>query len=167
MKQRTVAELIEVLELERKCSDRLIEISKKEQKQLLVGKAEEISACAREMQMVVKELEGYHRRRRALLDRLAEELHLASSSPSLSTVVAGLDRYQASLLREKINKLMTTSEILYRLNQHTIYLIKFCLDLNEQQALLWVEALCPSAGYDEKGEAKKEGGRAGILEGKA
>ena len=94
----------------------------------------------------------------------------AAPARGLDGEALGVDRLDgetADTLRSKFNELIKTGEHLYRVNQQTIYLINFSLDLVERQISAWTGAMTEPEGYGDDGQSRSGISDAKIVEEKA
>ena len=159
-----VVALLEVLEKEHDCCLKLIEVSKNEQKSLVDNNVDELTERINEMQASVNDLHELQRDRRALLRRLADSLNVQPEKISLNYLTDRLGGDAAEGLRSRITNLARTSETLYQINQHTIYLINFSLNLIDRQINAWTDALTEKEGYDDEGRSTERPSDLKIIE---
>lgn len=167
MKSENVASLLEVIVKERACCNRLIDVNRNEQKSLVDNNLESLSGRTSDMQKAVGELQRLQTERKKIISLLAKELGIDDDKISLNTLADKLDTDEASTLRGKFRELTRTGEVLYQLNQQTIYLINFSLDLLERQIGAWTGALTEDDGYRSDGQAKAGPLETRIVEEKA
>lgn len=150
-----VESLIDVLERERQTCEQLIAVGRSEQSSLVKHDADGLGEGIADMQQAVREMEELHAHRRELVERMAGELRIDPSNISLPAIADRLEEPGAGRLRAQIRSLVKTGQALYSVNQQTIYLINFSLDLVERQIAAWTDALTPGSGYDADGGATR------------
>jgi flagellar biosynthesis/type III secretory pathway chaperone len=167
MVSENIATLLDVIEKEQQCCTRLIEVSKNEQQSLAGNDLSILHKQINTMQAAVRELHELQVERKELLESLAKELEVSADNMTLYDLVDHLDGLSADNLRGRFRDLIRTGETLFRVNQQTIYLINFSLDLVERQISAWTGALTDSDGYGEDGQTISERPNAKIVEEKA
>lgn len=164
MLAENVKSLLDTLDQEQACCERLIEVSREEQESLVQSDLDALGERIADMQQAVREFQELRANRRELLDRLAGHLALKPGDLSLQVLAGHLDGDSAEAVRARARELARTAEALYRLNQNTIYLISFSLDLVDRQIGAWSDCLVRKDGYDQDGQSKSQASEATILE---
>ncbi len=167
MVSESIATLLEVIEKEQECCSRLIEVSKNEQQSLADNNLNVLNNQINNMQSAVKELHKLQSERKVLLESLATEMDIGVDNVTLHILVDHLDGQAADNLRTRFRDLLKTGETLYQVNQQTIYLINFSLDLVERQISAWTGALTENDGYGEDGKTTSDSSDNKIVEEKA
>jgi len=143
--------LLEVLDREKRCCERLISVGRCEQESLVANNVDALGDRVADMQQAVREMQELHVQRRDVVDGIAQYLDVRPDQVSLPAVADRLDPTSGQRLRERIRQLVRTGEALYATNQQTIYLINFSLNLVDRQIAAWTDALTPGNGYDAGG----------------
>ena len=164
MVNENVVALLEVLEKEHDCCLKLIEVSKNEQRSLVNNNIDDLAERINDMQTAVNDLHELQGNRRELLQQLASSLDVQPEKISLNYLLDKLEGDIAEDLRSKTKNLARTSETLYQINQHTIYLINFSLNLIDRQINAWTDVLTERDGYDEEGKSTDRRSDAKIIE---
>jgi hypothetical protein len=164
MVTENLAALLDVLDAERLCCSRLVEVSRTEQESLAKNDADVLSGQINEMQAAVRELHGHQAQRNSLLESMAKELGLDADRLSLYDLADRLEGPPAENLRERFRELVRVGETLFRVNQQTIYLINFSLDLVERQIGVWTGALTEGDGYGRDGRTAPDPSETRIVE---
>ncbi len=155
MNTRTATALVETLERERACCERLIDVSRGEQASMVANDPDALARRIAEMQRALTELQAIHAERQKLVEALAGELGIDRERVSLPAIADRLDPETGRALRRTSHELMRVARALYRTNEQTLYLINFSLDLLDRQVRAWTQALTRDDGYDADGHSAR------------
>lgn len=167
MVSERISVLLDVIDEERECCGRLIEVSRQEQESVVGNDLESLNHRVGDMREAVKNLHRLQNERKRLLESLAGELDLGTDGVSLGALISRLEPALADKVRAGFKRLAETGEMLYQVNQQTIYLINFSLDLIERQIGAWTGALARERGYGSDGRSTTSDPDAKIIEEKA
>ncbi len=163
MESKEFKELIEVLNLEWECCLGLVEISRNEQRALVKHDTAALNEHIQDMQRTVTRMAELQAQRERLLPAAVKRF--AAGQPATLEVLARVAP-NGSELEEVAGRLLTVARTLSQLNQQTIYLINFSLDLVDRQMGIWKGAIARDEGYTQEG-ASTSASAPSLLESKA
>ncbi len=155
MRNATAATLIDTLDRERACCERLIEVSRAEQASMVANDPDALAERIEQMRRALAELQALHRERNRLVETLARSLGIARERVSLPAIAERLGVADGSALRRRTAELMRVARTLYQTNEQTLYLVNFSLDLIDRQVRLWTQVLTRDDGYDAEGHSAR------------
>ncbi len=131
---------------------KLLDLSKAEQKFLMENDVESLSANTGEIREIVLKLKSNQKKRKELMSKIGVELDLQPEELSLINIGELIKPELSKRLQEAGKKLLEVGEKLYRSNHNTIYMVKFSLDLLQQQSKMWAELAAEEEVYGQGGE---------------
>jgi hypothetical protein len=134
---------------------KLLDLSRAEQNFLMKNDADNLSRNTDKMKIIIEALKTNQLERRRLMKEIGTGLGVKAGKLSIGRIKKAISGELASKLEKSSKDLVETGESLYRVNHNTIYLIKFSLDLLNQQNQVWAELLSENEGYAEKGNKAK------------
>lgn len=130
----------------------LLTLSQAEQKFLMENNVESLSSNTEKIRKIVIELKHNQKDRRDLMNKIGQKLDVKPEKLSLKYIGKMIKPELNEQLQEAGNELVEVGEELYRSNHNTIYMVKFSLDLLQQQSKMWAELSADEEIYGDHGE---------------
>jgi hypothetical protein len=130
----------------------LLTLSKAEQRFLMENNVDSLSSNTEKIRKIVIELKRNQKDRKDLMNEIGRRLDVKQEKLSLKYIGELIKPPLNKQLQEAGEELVRVGEKLYRSNHNTIYMVKFSLDLLQQQSRMWAELSADEELYGDHGE---------------